>query len=521
MKVVATLALLQLYISATADLVTAEVSGNVSSETALSASPGDIVVLPCYPAGKVTPVVTTWTKNGREIVTGGDPTRRLIVNPDGSLNISATMPGDEGIYLCNSTLSDNSSFLARVLLQVTSGPENVSTSISPATALSNGTFYTDRGSSVTLKCSGSSYPSQHLTWAFRGDLSSNDSLVSGSGSSLEFTIQNIQPSAQGVYSCRAHNPVSNVTVISSTELLVYYVSDRHPECKWTLTQNISLVQFTCTWLEVYPTPNLRWDMGPFQVADSLNVTMSRSTLSDGQTVNCTAQPQHLGPEKEKSCSFTLELPFPEGEPMVSALEASTVTLTCTETTSKPPAITTWRKGLQLDYIESGSKYILSLEGPVFKLTIVNVTKEDEGFYFCHSENPLGLRELEVELTVKTASSAYTGAVIGIFIAALIMGSAVIIAKIVYNSRDRICLGGFGQVDDDSGDVLSLVESDDEQVFQDAVPRLPPITNGHHTTLVQIHRIPSSDHEDAETADTSPQQQEDTVQTEEPVQLVEF
>ncbi|XP_039906574.1 V-set and immunoglobulin domain-containing protein 10 isoform X2 [Simochromis diagramma] len=520
MKVVATLALLQLYISATADLVTAEVSGNVSSETALSASPGDIVVLPCYSAGKVTPVVTTWTKNGREIVTSGDPTRRLIVNPDGSLNISATMPGDEGIYLCNSTLSDNSSFLARVLLQVTNGPENVSTSISPATALSNGTLYTDRGSSVTLKCSGSSYPSQHLTWAFSGDSSSNDSLVSGSGSSLEFTIQNIQPSAQGVYSCRAHNPVSNVTVISRTELLVYYVSDRHPECKWTLTQNISLVQFTCTWLEVYPTPNLRWDMGPFQVADSLNVTMSRSTLSDGQTVNCTAQPQHLGPEKEKSCSFTLELPFPEGEPMVSALEASTVTLTCTETTSKPPAITTWRKGLQLDYIESGSKYILSLEGPVFKLTIVNVTKEDDGFYFCHSENPLGLRELEVELTVKT-SSAYTGAVIGIFIAALIMGSAVIIAKIVYNSRDRICLGGFGQADDDSGDVLSLVESDDEQVFQDAVPRLPPITNGHHTTLVQIHRIPSSDHEDAETADTSPQQQEDTVQTEESMQLVEF
>lgn len=145
MKVVATLALLQLYISATgefgstrktqvsvktplqsfflflsADLVTAEVSGNVSTETALSASPGDIVILPCYTAGKVTPVVTTWTKNGREIVTVGDPARRLIVNPDGSLNISATMPGDEGIYLCNSTLSVNSSFLARVLLQVTS-----------------------------------------------------------------------------------------------------------------------------------------------------------------------------------------------------------------------------------------------------------------------------------------------------------------------------------------------------------------------------------------------------------------
>lgn len=48
-----------------------------------------------------------------------------------------------------------------------------------------------------------------------------------------------------------------------------------------------------------------------------------------------------------------------------------------------------------------------------------------------------------------------------------------------------------QMEEDRGDVLSLVESDDEQIFQDAVPRLPPLTNGRHTTLVQIHRIPSS------------------------------
>lgn len=45
--------------------------------------------------------------------------------------------------------------------------------------------------------------------------------------------------------------------------------------------------------------------------------------------------------------------------------------------------------------------------------------------------------------------------------------------------------------EDGEDVMNLVESDDEQIFQDAVPRLPPLTNGPQTTLVQIHRIPSS------------------------------
>lgn len=89
--------------------------------------------------------------------------------------------------------------------------------------------------------------------------------------------------------------------------------------------------------------------------------------------------------------------------MVAALEASKVTLTCTETMSTPPANTTWRKGLQQDVIEPGSKYVISEEGPVLKLTILNISKEDEGYYFCRSENPLGVRELEVYLTVKSES----------------------------------------------------------------------------------------------------------------------
>lgn len=51
--------------------------------------------------------------------------------------------------------------------------------------------------------------------------------------------------------------------------------------------------------------------------------------------------------------------------------------------------------------------------------------------------------------------------------------------------------GFDQMEE-RGDVLSLVESD-EEVFHEAIPRLPPLplTNGHNTTLVEIHTIPSS------------------------------
>ena len=103
------------------------------------------------------------------------------------------------------------------------------------------------------------------------------------------------------------------------------------------------------------------------------------------------------------CLCLLGRPFPEGDPLVTALEASSVTLTCTDERSVPSSNTTWRKGLQQDEIVPGSKYLLSQEGYTWKLTILNVSKDDEGPYFCRSENPLDVRELEVYLTVKSES----------------------------------------------------------------------------------------------------------------------
>lgn len=511
-------------------------SGDDSTDSVVLAAPGDVVILPCYNVGNVTPTVTTWMKNGREIISGssttsaGSPTssgEHLTVQQDGSLNIRAVLSGDEGTYLCASTLPGNYTFHARVLLQVASGPENLSVSIEPATVLPNGTLTITRGSTVSFTCSADSYPYQQLTWSFNGLVYSNSSLANNTGSTLEYRIEGIQPNAQGNYTCRAHNNISHEEVNKSTEVLVYYAADRHPECMWTTAEDSSFVVFHCFWFGAYPTPTLNWtdvtggQLLAAKVTDSLAVRLNRSVLSDGQTLRCKAQHQALAPEKDMSCTFTLKSPYPVGEPLATALDGTSVTLSCKELTSTPPANTTWRRGLQQELIMTGSKYIISEEDPLVKLTILNITKDDEGVYFCHSENPMGVRELEVYLTVKS-SSAYTGAVVGLFIAVLIVGSAVIIAKTLYSNRHRICLGGgFGRTGEDRGDVLSLVDSDDEQIFQDSVPRLPPVTNGCQTTLVEIHRIPSNDHDNAEPADANSQQQDDTENTSEPEDLVLF
>lgn len=109
--------------------VAAALSAESSSHATLTVSPGDIVRLPCSSAGVLAPRWTAWAKNGRELVRGGGggPERspsssgeRLSLLPDGTLNIAEVTPGDEGSYLCNSTLHDNSTFLAQVRLRVTS-----------------------------------------------------------------------------------------------------------------------------------------------------------------------------------------------------------------------------------------------------------------------------------------------------------------------------------------------------------------------------------------------------------------
>uniref|UniRef100_A0AAV2MQG3 Ig-like domain-containing protein n=1 Tax=Knipowitschia caucasica TaxID=637954 RepID=A0AAV2MQG3_KNICA len=512
------------------------VSGDDSTDNVLTAAPGALAVLPCYGEGNVTAAVTSWMKNGKKIITEGTSTlldnsrvpssgskSRVAVLRNGSLSIGVVEREDDGLYLCASTLPGNITFHAKVLLRVASGPDNVSIAITPAGVLPNGTFTTFRGESVYIICAGVSYPAQELTLSFNGLTNSTTSLVNHTGNEvLEYRMDNIQPSAQGIYSCMAHNEVSDQKGNKSAEVLVYYASDRHPECMWT--QESTFVVFHCSWSDVNPAPNLTWTELPSgrilssNVTDELPLIINGSLLFDGQTLRCGAQHPALHKGEEKTCTFTLKTPYTMGNPLATAVEGGSITLECSESRSTPPALTTWRRGVRQELIVNGSKYRVSAEGPRFTLTIVNISKDDEGVYFCLSQNPLGAKELQIYLTVKS-SSEVTGAVIGLFISALIVGCAVIIAKTVYSSRHRICLGGFGRMEEDEGDVLSLVESDDEQIFPAAVPRLPPVSNGCQTTLVEIHGIPSTNHEEAETVDASTAAQDDAGRTEEPEDLM--
>ncbi|XP_017560558.2 V-set and immunoglobulin domain-containing protein 10 [Pygocentrus nattereri] len=475
---------------------------------------GTNVLLPCFsrPANS-TLLVTHWKKSGEIAVTRDSAhllsTGHLSIQDDGSLKITGLMLLDEDEYECD-PVPKNDSLSQKILLQVADGPTNMAIKIEPATALLNGTLFVQKGTNISFNCSSESYPSQNLTWYFE-----DVSRTFGAVPSLHFEISNVNAADQGNYTCKAHNLLSNRTVTQSQELLVYYAPERHPNCNWEQASQPDLVRFSCSWYGGYPTPNLQVflgsDMLASNVSETLTVTLNRTMLHDDQNITCLGRYSELQPGHEKSCSFTLNSPYPMGMPLVAALEGSDITLSCSEYKSLPPAKTVWQRGKSQEVIVPSSKYTLIAKGPEFTLTIVNVTKDDEGVFFCWSENVLAAKELEVYLTVRSFADS-SGAAVGVFISVLIVAAGITVGFLAYSRRDRICLSfRFSGLEDDRTDVLSLVESDEDDVFHDAVPRLSPVSNGHvptrTTTLVEIHRIQSSDHEDnVNDADQADQEQ---------------
>lgn len=467
---------------------------------------GEDTILQCNSPPVNVSTLYQWKKNGVVVASQNppEPSDHLSVLNNGSLKISALQYIDGGQYLCESQPEGFDTWQAHsnLLLQVAGGPTNIVLNITQATALQNGTLFVKKGSDVFFNCSSDSVPSQNLTWKFENSTSTGPVEKDfGSKSTLGFSISDIQPADQGNYTCVSQNTLSMRTESKTQELLVYYAPERHPECSWKKgNKGPSDFLFICTWHEGYPVPTLEWHevlkphviaKGPTinstsQETERLEVHVNRFILSDGEEVKCVAR--HVTGE-ENNCSFTLQIPYPTGNPMVTALEGTNVTLQCSENNSLPPATTVWKK--KDTVINSTSKYILSENAPQYTLTIVNVTTEDEGIYKCYSENPLGVKELDVILTVKT-TSGNGGIVVGIFVSVLIIMIGIVIGVTAYTKRDRICIGlGFGS-SEDRGDIFHLVDSDEEEIFHDAVPRLPPLTNGHATTLVEIHRIPSNE-----------------------------
>ncbi|XP_040842852.1 V-set and immunoglobulin domain-containing protein 10 [Ochotona curzoniae] len=380
-----------------------------------------------------------------------------------SLHIEALSLQDEGNYTCQETLNETQQF--QVWLQVASGPYQVEVNISTTGTLPNGTLYAAKGSHADFTCTSSAWPPPMVEWWFKAPDSSDEPF----GNNLtvsNFTLFLMSPKLQGNYTCLAENMRSGRHRKVTTELLVYYPPPSAPQCWAEASLGLSMLQLTCRWDGGYPDPGYLWteEPGGLIVGKSkLGVEMlNQSQLSDGKKFKCVGS-HIVGPESGASCVVQIRNPSLLSDPMKTCFVGSNVTLTCQVSGAYPAAEILWLRNLTQPKvpIQPSSHYVITQNGQSSTLTIHNCSPDlDEGYYVCRAENPVGVREVDIWLSVKEPLNI--GGIVGTIVSLLLLGLAVISGLMLYYSPVFCWKVGNTFRGQDTGDVMVLVDSDEEE-----------------------------------------------------------
>ncbi|NXO10066.1 VSI10 protein, partial [Oriolus oriolus] len=247
-----------------------------------------------------------------------------------------------------------------------------------------------------------------------------------------------------------------------------------PKC-WAETSSSGLMlQLFCSWPGGYPHPTLHWReegqdlensswvISSTSSSDTHVETLNSSHLSHRKVFKCVGS--HVVKQEQPTCTVEIKLPSLESEPPQTCFVGGNVTLTCRVTESTPAARLSWLRDITQPEVEiqPGGRFLISQEGNVSRLTIRNCSQgTDSGCYVCKAQNPVGLRELFVCLTVKQPVNivGVVGAVIVLSLLAVLTVTGVVL---YYNPL--LCLRACSAVprNADSGDVLVLVDSEDDE-----------------------------------------------------------
>nr|XP_008111936.1 PREDICTED: V-set and immunoglobulin domain-containing protein 10 [Anolis carolinensis] len=392
---------------------------------------------------------------------------RFSLLENGSLHISGLRLEDEGNYTCKETLNKISS-LHRIQLFVASGPEKVDVSISPTMALPNGTLYAKRHDILNFTCTSDSWPEPTTEWDFNQSSSLQELFTEVNDTLGYFVLHNISPRYQGNYSCLATNWLSGRQQIVTRELLVYYAPPSLPQC-WaqTPTEGSGGVQLFCSWPGGYPHPTLQWTdpeklnwtLNMTDRGDTTVVTLNHTQLLHGKTFVCHGS--HILNQEKQACTIQLERPSVMSDPLRSCFTGGTAILTCQSTAGNPPGQITWLRNASQPKatIHSGGRFLISQKGNVSTLVIQNCSHgTDQGYYICKVENPLGLKEVYLQLTVTRPVNiaGIVGAIVVLLLVAVLIFSGIILFAGPH-------LGPKGNMlrNRDGSDILVLMDSEEE------------------------------------------------------------
>ncbi|NXD29035.1 VSI10 protein, partial [Spelaeornis formosus] len=271
--------------------------------------------------------------------------------------------------------------------------------------------------------------------------------------------------------CLALGPAS---VSDHTFSLLIDPPQATPKC-WAETSSSGLMlQLFCSWPGGYPHPTLHWReegqdlensswvISSTSSSDTHVETLNSSHLSHRKVFKCVGS--HVVKQEQPACTVEIKLPSLESEPPQTCFVGDNVTLTCRVTESTPAARLSWLRDISQPEVEiqPGGRFLITQEGNVSRLTIQNCSQgTDGGCYVCKAQNPVGLRELFVCLTVKQPVNivGIVGAVVVLSLLTVLTATGVVL---FYNPL--LCLRACSAIprNADSGDVLVLVDSEDDE-----------------------------------------------------------
>ncbi|XP_014111826.1 PREDICTED: hemicentin-2 [Pseudopodoces humilis] len=364
----------------------------------VTATEGAAVTLRCNATGVPTPAVT-WAKGTEPISLSS----HYQLDPDGTLLIPSSSPGDAGTYFCTAT--NAAGFSSREMqLSISTKPR---ISVNGSQASEPVTILAVLGQETTLPCEAQGYPPPLVVWSRESQplpLATTRYRVLPSGS---LHLAEPQVMDTGLYTCTATNAAGSAS-------LSYSLHVQAPPQLWVGDGERHLTAVANTSLRIHchavgnPPPQIQWlkDGHPLEGQDGVVVSKDGGTLlvtrvGLGHEGLYICQGSNWAGLAQAEVHVSVHVP-PNIEPSLvdlAILENSSASLECLASGLPAPDIS-WYKGHEL--LSAGAGLSLSRDGK--RLEIPRARLSDAGSYRCVASNVAGVAELWYSLQVTVPPS---------------------------------------------------------------------------------------------------------------------
>ncbi|XP_066281555.1 cell adhesion molecule-related/down-regulated by oncogenes-like isoform X1 [Branchiostoma lanceolatum] len=366
---------------------------------------GNTAIIPCVPPASKPAARVQYRHEGKWI---RNSTERILITPSGNLQIANITLDDWGLYKCAAvnpvTLHQRVTNTSKVKIDEPRRKQPAQIVYPP----SHKTITVQRGSEVLLECVASGYPTPSVTWRWdHGRLDRAKRVLDN------LFLTDVQPVDAGIYTCSAENG-KNARVKVNYILTVTDSSSITQGPEDTVTTAGLNVSLTCR-TTGSPTPDVHWLHNIKPV-----VLDERHLQQDSDLVLHEIQPTDAGMYQCVASNTLntvmaqawLKVEVPKGFPTVEtspsdvAIEAGEVAVFACKISGSPAPDVQWEHNGKP--VTADGEHIVVEDGT---LSIIRVSRENEGHYKCVGRNSVGKSWVAASLTVLVPTTPMTLAVV--------------------------------------------------------------------------------------------------------------